>query len=195
MSDEEDRKSDGVPAHGHVAHFASFDKCRVGDYLSMTEYYKVVRIEGDRLICTTPENKPICIDRGVVDEHCYAATQFDQEQTVTRTEMVNILCHRTGDKVFTVEFEKQLTPQILDDHLQASGYSSEGAPTKRRKLVKDAMKGPPRRLIGRMKQLENGMGRSEVFDLELPPKNNVRQVDHRTIKSLILMGVKYNVKH
>jgi hypothetical protein len=194
MSDEEDKKSDGIPAHGCPSKFAQFDKCRVGDFLSMTEYYKVTQIKEDGLVCVTPLNKPIVVGSGVVNDHCYSADQFETEKTVTRTELVNILTHRVGDKVFTVEFEKQLTPEVLDTHLQASAYNGEGTPTKRRKILKDAMKGMPRKLIGRMKQLENGMGRSEVYDLELPPKNNVRQVDHRTIKSLILMGVKYTVK-
>jgi hypothetical protein len=36
------------------------------------------------------------------------------------------------------------------------------------------------------------MGRSDVIDLEQPPgKFNVRQVDHRTITSLVLMNTKY----
>lgn len=37
------------------------------------------------------------------------------------------------------------------------------------------------------------MGRSLVIDLEAPSFNNFRQVDHRTIQSIILKNVKYSL--
>lgn len=54
--------------------------------------------------------------------------------------------------------------------------------------------GEDRVLRGTFVQSEPIMGRSIVRDMDVKEGGNLRQVDHRTIKSLILDGVKYNVK-
>jgi hypothetical protein len=56
--------------------------------------------------------------------------------------------------------------------------------------------GDERTLRGRLVRPEPLMGRSHVEDLDLPvtDKGRVRLVDHRTIQSLIVGGVKYEVK-
>lgn len=54
--------------------------------------------------------------------------------------------------------------------------------------------GTDRVLVGRLINTENHMGRSNVEDLLTTDTHKLRQVDHRTIKSLILRGVKYTVK-
>jgi len=53
--------------------------------------------------------------------------------------------------------------------------------------------GVDRSLRGHFIKSEPILGRSIVIDLDLPT-NNIRQVDHRSISSLILDGVKYVVK-
>lgn len=53
--------------------------------------------------------------------------------------------------------------------------------------------GEARTLVGHFVRTEPLLGRSHVVDLETP-KAELRQVDHRTIRSLILCGVKYVVK-
>lgn len=54
--------------------------------------------------------------------------------------------------------------------------------------------GSDRVLVGRLVDTENHMGRSNVEDLLTTDTHRLRQVDHRTIKSLILRGTKYTVK-
>jgi len=54
--------------------------------------------------------------------------------------------------------------------------------------------GTERTLVGRLIDTENHMGRSNVVDLQVTSGSPNRQVDHRTIKSIILKGVKYVVK-
>jgi hypothetical protein len=51
-----------------------------------------------------------------------------------------------------------------------------------------------RTLRGRLVQPEPLLGRSHVEDLDITEPNKMRLVDHRTIKFLILEGVKYVVK-
>jgi hypothetical protein len=54
--------------------------------------------------------------------------------------------------------------------------------------------GSERKLRGRLLQPEPLLGRSMVEDLDEPAGKRIRQVDHRTISSLILDGVRYVVK-
>jgi hypothetical protein len=54
--------------------------------------------------------------------------------------------------------------------------------------------GNERLLRGRLVKPEPLLGRSMVEDMELKGVNRLRQVDHRTIKYLIVDGVKYTVK-
>lgn len=52
-----------------------------------------------------------------------------------------------------------------------------------------------RTLIGHLTDTEDFMGRSTVIDLEeASTGSGIRQVDHRTMESLILNGVKYELK-
>lgn len=53
--------------------------------------------------------------------------------------------------------------------------------------------GTERTLRGRLVRPEPLLGRSMVEDLDLTGKDRLRQVDHRTIKFIIVDGVKYNV--
>jgi hypothetical protein len=54
--------------------------------------------------------------------------------------------------------------------------------------------GKERTLRGRLVRPEPLLGRSMVEDLDLQNQERVRQVDHRTIKSLVINKVKYVVK-
>lgn len=59
----------------------------------------------------------------------------------------------------------------------------------------DKQEGEERVLRGRLVHPEPLLGRSKVEDLDLPKdKHRMRLVDHRTIKYLIVEGVKYVVK-
>lgn len=62
-------------------------------------------------------------------------------------------------------------------------------------VVFEKADGTDRTLRGRLVQPEPLLGRSMVEDLDVDrSKHRLRQVDHRTIKSLIVDGVKYTVK-
>lgn len=54
--------------------------------------------------------------------------------------------------------------------------------------------GTERTLRGRLVQPETLLGRSHVEDLDIKEGNNLRLVDHRTLKFLIVNGVRYQVK-
>lgn len=48
-------------------------------------------------------------------------------------------------------------------------------------------------IVGHLVKSEQLMGRSLVIDLNAPASQNFRQVDHRTIQSIVFKNVKYNL--
>lgn len=54
--------------------------------------------------------------------------------------------------------------------------------------------GQERTLVGHLLQTENLLGRSDVRDLQITSGNPLRQIDHRTIKSIIHKNTKSTVK-
>lgn len=60
-------------------------------------------------------------------------------------------------------------------------------------LSKQLIEGKDTKMICHLVKSEQHMGRSLVIDLEAPLENNFRQVDHRTIQSIILKNVKYSL--
>lgn len=95
----------------------------------------------------------------------WSADEVRETRTVCRTDAVEKLLS-AGVRPFTVVFVK----------------ADRGERTLRGKLINE----------------ECSMGRSHVLDLdkvlESGENSAIRQVDHRTIKSLILDGVQYNVR-
>lgn len=58
-------------------------------------------------------------------------------------------------------------------------------------LAKEILSGKETTVIGHLSKTEGKLGRSLVIDL---PSKGYRQVDHRTLKWLIIRNVKYSVK-
>lgn len=98
--------------------------------------------------------------------------------------------------------------EFLDTVVSANDYSTEEE-VSRTKLVEilqsvgdkpftvtfEKVDGTSRTLVGRYTGSETVFGRSNVVDLELDPRvHRLRQVDHRSITSLIFDGVKYTLK-
>lgn len=101
-------------------------------------------------------------------ESATSADQFEKTKKVSRTELIEIF-NSVREHAFTVTFKKA--------------------------------KGELRVLRGYMLKPENGFGRSNVIDLDIEKvdsknghDNRMRQVDHRTLQSLVVEGVKYEVK-
>jgi len=61
-------------------------------------------------------------------------------------------------------------------------------------VVFNKVNGEERILVGHLLETENQMGRSNVRDLMITKRHAIRQVDHRTLKSLIVGNTKYVIK-
>jgi len=69
-----------------------------------------------------------------------------------------------------------------------------GAGDKPFTVVFDKKEGEERKLRGKLIMPEPLMGRSMAEDFDIKEGNKLRQIDHRTLKSLILNGVFYELK-
>lgn len=114
-------------------------------------------------------------------------------------------------KVFDLDGETEITvtgKELIERSLSANQFSEEikvgktaaaeilvGSPNKPISVCFDKQDGTERTLNGRLVRPEPLLGRSMMEDLDaFDKKNNLRQVDHRTIKWLVVDGVKYVVK-
>lgn len=139
-----------------------------GDLLAITYYVKVedVRRNGEALSV-----RDVVGDTGGIDVNgkslivnALSADQAAETVKVTKTQAAQLLIESTN-RPFTVVFEKQ--------------------------------DGQERTLRGRLISHEALLGRSMVEDLDIDQndkKGRTRLVDHRTLKSLTVDGVKYEIK-
>lgn len=184
------------PAEQH----ASFKDLKKGDRLSYTEYYIVTEVHRGhhRIDVTNERGMPITISGSIIDEGMYSATQFDPNnvQKVSRTELVDILANANG-AILTVAFRKQVDEKSVSETVKAAAenVAVKDLVTSITKAVKDGLKGESRTLTGYVVSMEPKMGRCMVVDLAIPmDQHRLRLVDHRTLESLILRGIKYEVK-
>ena len=174
---------------------------QIGEYLSEVQYYKIVDLSDRSVTVANERGFELNVDRDIIAEGMYSASQYKTEKLVTRTEICEQL-EQAENHIFTVNFYKQVkTKDIQEKLLQAiqsdkSNSFSEAEIIKAfKKASKTLLEGEETTLIGYLSKVEPKVGRSTVIDLELPQdKYRIRQVDHRTINWLILKNIKYTVK-
>lgn len=177
----------------------NLSQLQVGQFLSRTSYMKVIEVyfANGSVKVENEDGMQWNIGNEIVARECFTANQFTEERTVTRTELIRIF-GTVGDAVYTVNYNKQPKVEDAFDAVANNGKLKSNAEMK--KLLKEKMKGEERTLIGYTIKLEPEWGRSMVVDLECTDKNakggrdNIRQVDHRTLNWLIFKNVRYVVK-
>ena len=135
------------------------------DIVSYTSYSKITLVGNNNVSVVDLNNgTEYDINGKLLVDQLVSADDFEKTQKCTKTELADKIAN-VGALPFTVVFEKQ--------------------------------HGESRTLRGIMLKVENGLGRSNVIDLDLPladKANRMRQVDHRTLQSLIVNNVKYILK-
>ncbi len=149
-------------------------KVAAGNILAIIHYVKVADINKDAtLMSVTPLNtggKPspnIMVEGRELIGQCLSADYFAEEIKTTMTDVAEKLV-TSHNRPLTVCFTKQ------------PGKGQE--------------EGEERVLRGRLLSHEALLGRSHVEDMDKPEGDRVRLVDHRTIRWLVVDGVKYVVK-
>lgn len=130
-------------------------------------YAKVAAVSGDGAhlkVTDVDRGKSFNVDGTDLIQAAYSADQYETEVKVSQTEVIDVLM-RSYNLPFTACFEKAC--------------------------------GEERVLRGRLIEPDGRRGRSHVEDLDLPADTKggrQRQIDHRTLKWLIVAGVKYVAK-
>ena len=173
-------------------------KVKIGDFLSETQYYKVIsekQVTGTSVY--TLENErglKIDVSKDVIDEGMCSSINYENELKLSATELEEVF-KNAGSTIFTVTYYKQLRPEDLLDKIK----SIKDTTTLSKTDVKDWTNGEVRELTG-YRTSDANFGRSNVVDLSVKLDttknydNRKRLVDHRTIISLILRGIKYSLK-
>lgn len=108
------------------------------------------------------------------------------------TELSEIL-QGARDTIFRVTFLKKPDAELIMSRLAGKSAAEVNDLAMAKDFAKGIVEGEPCELTGHLVKSEQHMGRSLVIDLNAPAGSNFRQVDHRTIQSIIFKNVKYSL--
>ena len=165
-----------------------------GERLALFNYYEVTDTDSQFIHCTDENGQGVRIGRAIVDHSMVSTSQYHKSEKVSRTRLAQLI-ETVGHAPFRVTFDKQVQSTAVADALEGEDLSTKA---KRRKVVSAAMKGEERVMHARLwRSLEDDpemeLGRYKVVDLEksTPGKPAQRLVDTRTVKEVIVEGVRY----
>jgi len=166
---------------------------RVGCKLSRISFMEVVGAGslGHHIQVKNEDGFEWSIGRGIIEEECYS-TMVDEEKKVSKTALAELLMG-ARDAIVVVTFNKQANADTVHSKLtEADGKQIT------KKLLSGLLKGEERTMTGYVIGAEPVLGRTIMIDLEKEKvvddkgwDSRQRQVDHRTLKSVIYKGVKY----
>jgi hypothetical protein len=166
-------------------------KLEKGHILSMTSYMRVLKIAS--MVTVRNQYGHVMQMSKELLETMYSADHFEREIPLNMTGLAELL-QNVQDNVFTIEFQKQASESNAIQALTDADTACFKDPKKMKDLAKQLISGQPCKMTCHMVQVENNLGRSLVIDLNADSDNKFRQVDHRTIESIIFKNVKYSLK-
>ena len=162
-------------------------KLAVGNWFSGTRYFHAVEDKGDQIACKS-EGTIIDISRDILEYEMNNSAVYSDEQKISLTQVATILAE-ANSKVFTVSFTTKVDDKKVAEKLK--DVKAKLTADQAKQLAKEILVGKESELIARIANSEGRLGRSLVIDLQ---SKGFRQVDHRTLRWLIIDGVKYTVK-
>lgn len=139
------------------------------------------------MVCRS-QGTDIEISKDILEYEMHNSAVFSEEQKVCLTQVATILAD-TNSKCFSVCFTTKVDDKMVAEKLKDVKAKLNAA--KAKELAKEILIGKETSLIGHLSRSEGKLGRSLVIDL---PSKGFRQVDHRTLRWLIVDGIKYVVK-
>ena len=168
------------------------NKLVMGDYFCCHQYMVVEKMNGTTIVLRNQNGEKVDIDIQVLNDDSYSADHFDKQVNCNMTELSDIL-KGAKDTIFKVEFKKKVDDKQIFEKLSTMKAKDVVKAEDLKTLAKEFIDGETCSIIGHLVKSEQHMGRSLIIDLEASADNQWRQVDHRTIQSIILKNVKYNL--
>ena len=167
-------------------------KLAVGQYLSELAYYQVKKIAGKTVEVESSVGGEISVDFDLIKE-MDSAQHHAKEVASTMTQLVEVL-ETAKDTVFKVTFRKQANVDNAAKVLDGVSLADLKNTAKKSAIADQIASGERSTMICRMIELQTILGRSTVLDLSADTENKFRQIDHRTIESIVLRNVLYTLK-
>ena len=117
------------------------------------------------------------------------ASVFAKEEKLALTKVAKIL-EDAHTACFTVCFQAKVDEKTVKEKLQSLTAADLSDKTKVTEIAKELMNGKETVIVARLSNSMGKLGRSLIVDL---PTSGYKQVDHRTLKWLIIKNVKYIV--
>jgi beta-xylosidase len=160
----------------------------VGNWFSGTRYFRATEDKGASVICRS-SGKTIEISKDILENQMHNSSVFAETEKISLTQVASKLAE-ANSKAFTACFTTKVDDKMVREKLAECDPSQLKDHSFVHELAKDLITGKEHTLVGRLSRAEGKLGRSLVIDL---PTQFYRQVDHRTLKWLILDNRKYIV--
>lgn len=166
---------------------------KVGDMFSGTSYYETVTDMGDsnQVFCYEKSfnDRGVMVDKRILNEEMTNGSLYQEEQKLSMTDLATKLT-AANNMCFQVCFTKKPDARKVAEQLSEIKKAPSAAAA--RDLAKKCLVGDESTLICHLTKAEGKLGRSLVIDL---PTGGFRQVDHRTLKWIVIDNVKYVLRH
>lgn len=136
------------------------------------------------------DNRGVSIDKNIMRDEMYNANVWDSEESITSTELAERLTMANAT-IVQVCFSCKPSDKSIKETLSALAKAPTGDRAAAKALAKECLTGKESILVCRLSKTEGKLGRSTVIDV---PSQGYRQVDHRTIKWLVIDNIKYTLK-
>ena len=166
---------------------------QVGEWFSKTTYFQVQWVRGNVVGVRDEQNKEFQLEREIVESECESADHFAKDEKLNKGELEETL-KDAKDSIMKVAFSKQRTVDECKALLRNLTAEQLDDPKQLKKFCKQILQGEETVLVCNFLGKQSKLGRSMVADLNSPSHDAIRQIDHRTIKSITLRGVCYKAK-
>ena len=119
-----------------------------------------------------------------------SAKVYATEEKISRTNLVELMTN-AKDAVLTVKFHTKVDEEYVKSVLEGA---TKDDLKNLKKLSKEIVSGREVEMQCFLTKSEGKLGRSTCIDLNKDWGKGFRQIDHRTVDSIILKNVKYVVK-